>query len=638
MAWLPSARAIVAVVTAFSLQQTPPAKPTSPVAATGVLMGQVVDSDGTPVSNALVTAGTLRTFANQEGKFVLTGVPKGGYQLNASKPGYMGGSHGRLRPGGPNVVLDVADGERHVGLKLTLWRFGVITGTLFDDTGQPLVGVPIWSLHRRLSAGRIRFVDGPSATTDDRGIYRLSGMEPGDYALCVVAAQSTMPAALLDAYGAARVAGTTSEFQSRFNSSTLGFTARVPTAGIRVDDAVLHTVGPFAGGMIPPMPGEDGVLYSFRTTCHPNAVALESADIVTVAAGDVRMGADIHLKLVPGVTVAGTVLGPEGPVPNVGVRLAHPYAGDLDYELTWEAALTISDARGRFTFLGVPPGNYTLHAFKAPVLTGTEEVVRNELGTMVVREGAPPPIPPDPTYSASMSLAVGAEGIANMSVRLATGFRLTGRLVFEGTAGRPPAAQLSRIQLQLQPADGHHVGHGGVLRGRTEQDGTFATAQIPGGRYVVRAQVEAPITGYRFKAAMLNGRDVSIEPVELRGDLSNLQLVFADAWSELSGLVRDDQGRPDTDAIVVAFPVERTAWTAFGEDSRQITSGRTDRSGRYRITALPPGQYFLAALDAAAPVAWQDPRVLESLSRTAERVTITAAEKTSLDLITRIVR
>ena len=54
--------------------------------------------------------------------------------------------------------------------------------------------------------------------------------------------------------------------------------------------------------------------------------------------------------------IEGTVVGPDGPVPNVGVRLAGDFAHDLSNEPTWESALTVADGRGRFTFLGVPQG------------------------------------------------------------------------------------------------------------------------------------------------------------------------------------------------------------------------------------------------------------------------------------------
>jgi hypothetical protein len=622
----------VAAALQAGASQAPPKPPPPPVVGTGLIMGRVVDSSGAAVANALVTvaggglsgANQLRVFANAEGRFAFLDLPAGRFNVTATRNGYSPGAYGRRRAGGSPLVLELADGQKVANVEITLWKHASITGRLFDDAGEALVGAQLWSLRREWSTGRPKFSDSASANTDDRGMFRFSGLAPGDYTFCAIATQSTMPAAVVEAFGAARSAGTTTEFQRGYSSGTIGFSARVPTAGIRVGDSVLHTVGPYTGAVIPPSPREDGRIWSFQTTCYPNVIDLRQAQVMTLEPGEERTGLDMHLELAPGVVIEGTVVGPEGPVPNAGVRLAASFAMDLSNEPTWESALTISDSRGRFAFLGVPAGTYILRAVKAP-----REPVPPTPGAAL------PPIPPEPTLSLNMPLVVGEEGLPNLTIRLQPGHRVSGRFVFEGKTPKPAADVITRLAMMAVPADGHNLGFYHVLASRTAADGTFTGFEIPAGAYMFRLGEFQSIPGWTLKAATIDGREVSRTAFDLQGPVGNLIMVMTDTPSELRGQVRDESGRPDPNAAVVVFPVERAFWTNFGTAPRRSMYARVDAAGRYVMQALPAGDYFIAAIDDALGDGWQDPRLLESLSRTADRFTIADAEKKTQDVTSR---
>src|SRR5688572_29811672 len=88
----------------FAPPQTPPpgqaAQVKPPVVATGMVLGSVVDSSGSPVSGAIVTLNSQRVLTNDEGRFLITDLPKGNYSVLANKPGYQAGAYGRTRPNG----------------------------------------------------------------------------------------------------------------------------------------------------------------------------------------------------------------------------------------------------------------------------------------------------------------------------------------------------------------------------------------------------------------------------------------------------------------------------------------------------------------------------------------------------------
>jgi hypothetical protein len=66
--------------------------------------------------------------------------------------------------------------ESNLFAELRMRRRGAITGRVLDENGVGTAGVPVVAYRARLP---LRL--GASATSDDRGVYRLAGLEPGRY-------------------------------------------------------------------------------------------------------------------------------------------------------------------------------------------------------------------------------------------------------------------------------------------------------------------------------------------------------------------------------------------------------------------------------------------------------------------------
>ncbi len=644
-----------------------------PVSGTGLILGQVVDAAGggvpgvvvalsggliqmggfnTNLTPASIPGGPRRALTNGDGRFVFADLPKGWYSIDATKPGYVSGAFGRHRPGGVAQSFELADGERNGGVKIAIWKYAAISGTVIDDAGEPLVGASVLALRRSYDVGRTQLTASGSSVTDDRGAYRIATLTPGEYIVCITASQTTVPVAIAEAYAQARLAGTTTDFSRQMSSAGASFSLGAVSAGIRVGDFVLQNSGPFSrSGAVAPEPSEDGRLLSFQTTFYPGVFALAQAEVFTLASGDERSGIEMHLKLVPTVPVAGTIVGPDGPMPNIGVRLVPGYADDLSYEQNFDSAATLADATGAFRFLGVPVGQYTLRVMKvpiapAPVAPTVTTVIQAGSSMVTMVSGppnvTPPPIPPGPTLWANMPITVGEDGAPNITVRLNSGFHISGRFEFDGTIPRPPPNIVQTMYMLLQPIDGHQTSSGVVLTGRTDPDGTFTTYEIPPGQYSVR--MAAPqaswlaIPGWQFRSSVVDGRDCATVPLDLQGDVSGLVITMTDHPSELSGTVRDENGRLDPKAAVLVLSANRTDWSNFGETPRRLRNLRPTPSGVYKVLGLPPGPYLIAAIPDAQAGDWQDPRFLQLVSRTALRITLGDGEKKTQDVVTRPVR
>jgi hypothetical protein len=142
-------------------------------------------------------------------------------------------------------------------------------------------------------------------------------------------------------------------------------------------------------------------------------------------------------------------------------------------------------------------------------------------------------------------------------------------------------------------------------------------------------------SGWLFKAALLDGVDVSLTPFELSRDVADLALVFTDRWSGIGGAV---QGAHADRAVVVLFPTDSRAWIDAGANPRRLRSARVDAQGRFAVRSLPPGDYYAVAIPDEQSEDWRDPSMLDALARMATQLTIMEGEHKTVDLPLREVR
>jgi hypothetical protein len=112
---------------------------------------------------------------DSEGKFSFDNLPPAGYIIIAAAPGYIDGA----------MTGDPSEWPRHlVGaqLKIKMIKGGVITGRVTNSKGDPIVGVPVRAVAlNNASWSHTDFLGVGAAESDDRGIYRIYGLRPGQY-------------------------------------------------------------------------------------------------------------------------------------------------------------------------------------------------------------------------------------------------------------------------------------------------------------------------------------------------------------------------------------------------------------------------------------------------------------------------
>ena len=555
-------------------------------------------------SAATAPAGALppRALTNGQGLFILRDLRKGAVFLTATKNGYANATYNQRRPGGSGHSIPINDGQRITDVELRMWRNSSISGTVVDEAGDPVVGVRVQAFPRRFVAGRKRYSPGTTATTDDRGMYRLANLEPGDYAVGVTSTQVAVPNEVMDVFfGASGGAGERRRLEVSRELNAIG-SAIVP-AGSQYALAVGEQTFMLAPGTAVPQPQPGTALAVYPSVFYPAAATIGEATAIAVRSGDERGAIDLQLHPVRTARVTGTVMAPDGPAANVGVRLVPTGSNDLPTPL--DVATTLTNGSGGFTFPAVPIGQFVLHVLRPPrqpVSTDGTHMSVTPGGTITIR-GAPPsagpppppPVPLDATLWARIPLAVGEAGLEGVIVSLAQGPRVSGRVEFEGTGDKPTDSALTGIRINLDPADGSRLGDATMAfqAGRPEEDGTFRTFGVPPGQYVLRAN---PPSGWSLKGAFLNGRDLSDLPFDLETkDLTGVVLTFTDRPSSIAGNVRNGPAA-DPGAVVIAFPTDTSAWASRGAFPRRVRTARADLEGAYTITAMVPGEYYVAAV------------------------------------------
>jgi hypothetical protein len=159
----------------------------------GVIRGRVVRADtGEPLRRVQVrldelstgdASGPAATMTDAEGRYELTQLPAGRYQLTATRGGFVEVAYGQRRPFERGRPVELDEGAVLQNIDFALPPGGVVTGRVVDETGEAVAQAAVSLARRRYIDGEKRFVSVRGSSTDDRGEFRIFGVPPGDYVM-----------------------------------------------------------------------------------------------------------------------------------------------------------------------------------------------------------------------------------------------------------------------------------------------------------------------------------------------------------------------------------------------------------------------------------------------------------------------
>jgi hypothetical protein len=576
--------------------------------ATGdAFIGGVVVSDGSPSRPLRLASVTLRdadrgvqrlSVTDERGAFGFSRLPAGHYLISVDRLPYVPVAYGARTPRGQGLTIALEDGQRLDAMRIAMARGAAITGRIVDERGAPVAPPRVtFAVVERIvigSTASYRRVYAQTIGPDDRGIYRAYGLPAGTYLVGATPGLSAL---------------------------TRGASPRVPT-----DDELrwamrTTTIGPGASQSAPP----PAPATALATIFYPGVADITSATPVTVAAGEERAGIDIVVRAVRVATIRGVVRALDGaPAPGAQVLAAAVATTDpaLAAVLPALPPFGMTAADGSFVIGDLSPGHYRVMSRASSVTPAAGSAPTPARGT--------PASASDLWAQADVDVA-GAD-VDGVTLTLAPGMTVSGRVVFDATSQSPPDPAAARLSLSPAPTAGPALG---APTAQADADGTFAFKGIAPGSYLLFASASTtpsvtPL--WMVKTALLDGRDVLDTPFDVlpNFDVGDLVVTFTDRVSKLTGLVLDQAGHPVPTYSVIAFSTDPVWWRERSRRVRMPVRPATD--GRFTISGLPSGEYYLAVLTDFPPNEWSAPGFLETVVPGAIRVTIRDGETTTQDV------
>jgi protocatechuate 3,4-dioxygenase beta subunit len=162
--------------------------------ANGIITGRVTVGEKAAANISVVLmpaergpdrAAVTKASTDYEGRYRLSNVPAGRYNVVAIAPAFIGSNDGMY--GEPGKTVTIAEGETVEKIDFSLTRGGVITGRVTDSEGAPVIGERV-QLNQQGGQNRWRNFSSFNPfmfETDDRGIYRIYGIPAGRYTVSI---------------------------------------------------------------------------------------------------------------------------------------------------------------------------------------------------------------------------------------------------------------------------------------------------------------------------------------------------------------------------------------------------------------------------------------------------------------------
>ena len=314
---------------------------------------------------------------------------------------------------------------------------------------------------------------------------------------------------------------------------------------------------------------KSGTNKTYAPLCYPGTTDLSACVPLVVHAGEQLAGIDLTFAPVNAFRVRGRVI--DVPAPAGGKSSEVTILSDQGGTLT-QMNETSADAKGSFEFQSIPPGTYVIVA---------QQLQKSEQ---------------EKAIWGMKSVEVRDVNVENVEVEITPGVEVKGRVRVEGKSN----LDLASLAVNLEPQ------HSSILSFMPETenaplkpDGSFTFRDVPQGSY--RVSLSPIPLGFYLKsggAGDLLESGITIGPGH---SAPHLDLVLSPETAQVEGTVLNhDQVCPGVWVVLVP---EGKVHAPPGSSRRT----RTDRSGRFALRSLAPGDYKVFAWEQIEPGALIDP-------------------------------
>ncbi len=512
----------------------------APPPPAGRITGRVLAADnGRPVKRARVFAtaaelpGGRGMLTDDSGVFDLTELPAGRYSLSVSKSGFVALSYGQRRPLQAGTPLQLADGQQMKGIEFQLPRGSVVSGRVLDEDGDAMPGVTVRVMRYQYLQGERRLTPAGNGQTDDKGMYRVWGLMPGEYYVNAIA----------------RGGGGGGPFGGPGGPG--GFGGRGGRGG-----------APGAG----PGGAPDQEQINYAPTYYPGVPSVAEAKPVNVGLSQEVLDISFNMQLVRVSRISGIVSNPDGtPVTSGNVNLMSDTGGGRGNQIGMNFGGRIQ-WDGAFTIGNVAPGRYILRA------RGDDSEV--------------------PQFAAQ-PISVTGDDLSDVIVTLSAGATISGTVSF--LPGGSPAPDYTQFRITAPSTDQSEFGP--QSNARVDKDGHFSISGVSAGAHLIRPSNGSRTWILKSVTVGDRDVTDAPFPVRSGENVANVTVVFTDKQSEINGTLTTENGTPVPEYTVLAFPADPALWRPQSRQISTARPDQTGKyrirglpPGDYYLATVDPSQ------------------------------------------------
>jgi hypothetical protein len=513
------------------------------------------------------TAYTIVTEA--DGKFAIDDIAPGTYTLSASRTGFVTQNYGSRAPGVNPTPLKLDSGQEIKGIAIKLLPQAMIYGRVVDEDGEPVPNAQIRPARWTFSNGKKTLQPTGFGNSQADGTFVIGSLNGGRYYL-----------------SAERIENNFSGVEERSANKAAGH-------------------------------------ESYIRTYFPNALDVETAAPLELAAGAEARGIEIHLRKARVYEIRGTVANTVGGPLSEYMQLMLSPKGSNDYAVFdgGRNMAQVPPKTARFQFKNVLPGTYIIRTQSASVTARDASGDITRIRQLVGRA----------------EVTVGDHDVEGIVFSIGTGVDISGKFTTEGGAQQQPqnsgaapngspssqsnASQTTgdtqRPTVGLRPTQGLNFGQ---TSAQASDDGTFRIRGI--GPEVFAVNVYGLADGTYLKSVRFGGQDITGKDLDLTsGSPGELEILLSPNAADVSGIVRSSDGQTVASARV----------QMIDKDKKVAGAATTDQNGAFHITGLAPGEYQVFAWESTGEGVITDPDFRKAFDGQAAPIKLSEKSHQNLD-------
>jgi protocatechuate 3,4-dioxygenase beta subunit len=224
-------------------------------------------------------------------------------------------------------------------------------------------------------------------------------------------------------------------------------------------------------------------------------------------------------------------------------------------------------------------------------------------------------------------ISVSGSDVKGVELTMRRGLAINGTIHVAGVGSQP---DLSKVEVTLVPTSPIFTAPRDKVE--VQPDGKFHIANVMPGTFMLNVKPPGDLQNAYIASTTAGGRDALAKVLDLStGVAGPLKIEIRTDGATIVGSVNSDELKDAKNPTALLLQVSKDGSGLAAVDLNGITPTAEidDRSGQFRFTRLPPGEYQVLAIGNYEPDMANDPDLLQSLASSAVKIEAAAGQTSS---------